>query len=344
MKNTLKVVLVIVGTIIGAGFASGKEIYIFFGIYGKYAITSIIISQAIIGLIIYKVLKIVQKSEKENYEELVNKLTYNKTIQDVIKIIVKIFLVVSFYVMIAGFSAYFTQELKLPRLVGTIIIGILSYIIFMGNIERVIQVNEILMPVLIIFIIILAIKNISINTIQLQNTSKTLIESIYKGILYTSYNSITLIPILISIKKYIGSKKQIKQISVLCVSILVLLALAILTLIYIHLHKYTLKIDININTIEIPTVYIAAKTGTIYKYIYGIIMLSAILTSAVSAGYAILENYNDNPKKYKKTAIMLVLSSIFVSKLGFSNLINILYPVFGVLGIAQIILIMLVKT
>ncbi len=336
MKNTLKVVLVIVGTIIGAGFASGKEIYIFFGIYGKYAITSIIISQAIIGLIIYKVLKIVQKSEKENYEELVNKLTYNKTIQDVIKIIVKIFLVVSFYVMIAGFSAYFTQELKLPRLVGTIIIGILSYIIFMGNIERVIQVNEILMPVLIIFIIILAIKNISINTIQLQNTSKTLIESIYKGILYTSYNSITLIPILISIKKYIGSKKQIKQISVLCVSILVLLALAILTLI--------LKIDININTIEIPTVYIAAKTGTIYKYIYGIIMLSAILTSAVSAGYAILENYNDNPKKYKKTAIMLVLSSIFVSKLGFSNLINILYPVFGVLGIAQIILIMLVKT
>ena len=31
MKNTLKVVLVIVGTIIGAGFASGKEIYIFFG-------------------------------------------------------------------------------------------------------------------------------------------------------------------------------------------------------------------------------------------------------------------------------------------------------------------------
>lgn len=29
MKNSLKVVFVIIGTLIGAGFASGKEVYIF---------------------------------------------------------------------------------------------------------------------------------------------------------------------------------------------------------------------------------------------------------------------------------------------------------------------------
>ena len=29
MKNILKVVLVIIGTLIGAGFASGKEVYFF---------------------------------------------------------------------------------------------------------------------------------------------------------------------------------------------------------------------------------------------------------------------------------------------------------------------------
>lgn len=36
MKNVLKIVLVIIGTMVGAGFASGKEIYSFFFVY-KYA-------------------------------------------------------------------------------------------------------------------------------------------------------------------------------------------------------------------------------------------------------------------------------------------------------------------
>lgn len=30
MKNVLKVVFVIIGTLIGAGFASGQEVYLFF--------------------------------------------------------------------------------------------------------------------------------------------------------------------------------------------------------------------------------------------------------------------------------------------------------------------------
>ena len=35
MKETLKIVFVIIGTLIGAGFASGQEIYVFFYAYGK---------------------------------------------------------------------------------------------------------------------------------------------------------------------------------------------------------------------------------------------------------------------------------------------------------------------
>ena len=35
MKNIIKIVFVIIGTLVGAGFASGKEIYSFFFIYGK---------------------------------------------------------------------------------------------------------------------------------------------------------------------------------------------------------------------------------------------------------------------------------------------------------------------
>ena len=44
MKNILKICFVIIGTIIGAGFASGKEIYTFFNIYKVEGLIGLIIS------------------------------------------------------------------------------------------------------------------------------------------------------------------------------------------------------------------------------------------------------------------------------------------------------------
>ena len=47
MKNILKTVCVIIGTIIGAGFASGQEVYIFFFSHGIKGLIGIIISSVI---------------------------------------------------------------------------------------------------------------------------------------------------------------------------------------------------------------------------------------------------------------------------------------------------------
>ena len=56
MKNILKIVFVIIGTMIGAGFASGKEIYLFFFSYGLEGTIGLIISSIITGITIYKTL------------------------------------------------------------------------------------------------------------------------------------------------------------------------------------------------------------------------------------------------------------------------------------------------
>ena len=57
MKEVLKSVFVIVGAVVGAGFASGQEIYSFFNIYNENGLIGIIISSILLGIIIYKVLK-----------------------------------------------------------------------------------------------------------------------------------------------------------------------------------------------------------------------------------------------------------------------------------------------
>ena len=88
MKDICKVSFVIIGTIIGAGFASGQEISAFFNIYGVKGILGIIISNILTGIIIFKVFKIVQKKQIHNYNEFLEVISSNKKINKIIKTIV----------------------------------------------------------------------------------------------------------------------------------------------------------------------------------------------------------------------------------------------------------------
>ena len=66
MKNVLKVVFVIIGTLIGAGFASGQEVYLFFFSYGMKGLIGILISSIIIGVVIYSTFNILNKYKINN--------------------------------------------------------------------------------------------------------------------------------------------------------------------------------------------------------------------------------------------------------------------------------------
>lgn len=150
--NILKVVFVIIGTLIGAGFASGQEIYTFFFSFGCKGMIGIIISSILIGITIYKTLKIIQKNNVGNYKEFLNYLIKSKKIQEIINVIVNIFILASFYIMMAGFGAYLQQELNLNNIVGSGILAILCLIIFKTNIKGFVKINEILIPILILVV------------------------------------------------------------------------------------------------------------------------------------------------------------------------------------------------
>lgn len=305
----------------------GKEIYLFFNKYGNLGIIGIIISFLFLGIIIYKVIKISNKYQINTYEEFLEKLG---TKNGVIKAIINIFLIISFYIMIAGFSAYFEQELNIPKIIGSLLIILLCYITFTKNINGIIKINTILIPILVIFIIIFGLKNInSRNGVYIINENNNIsIQWIFAAILYASYNSITLVPMLIPIRKLVKTNKENKYIFLLVVILTITLALVIYNIVE--------KIDIDINTIELPTVYIANKFGIIYKYMYGIIILVSIFTTAISAGYGFLKNNSNNLKKYKTLNKIICISAVFISNIGFSKLLNLLYPIFGILGLIQI--------
>ena len=96
-----------------------------------------------------------------------------------------------------------------------------------------------------------------------------------------------------------------------------------------------------IQNVELPIIYIASLLGIWGKYIYGIVVLIAIFTTAVSTGYGFLNNISKTRKKYLIFSIIICIISVFIGQIGFADLINILYPVFGYLGIIQIIFLLI---
>ena len=93
--------------------------------------------------------------------------------------------------------------------------------------------------------------------------------------------------------------------------------------------------DANVKNIEMPIVFIVGQYGLIYKYIYCLIIGIAIFTTAISAGYGYLQKYEKNKVMYNKGMVFLMISTIISIPIGFSKLIAILYPLFGIIGVIQ---------
>lgn len=335
IKSISKIVFVIIGALIGAGFASGQEIYVFFYAYGMKGLMGIIISSALIGYIIYKTFKIIQKNDISTYREFLEIIIGKdkKNLISILNFIINTFLLVTFFIMISGFGAYFEQQLGIDSLIGSVILAILCYIVFMTSTKGVVKVSTIIVPFLIFFIIYIGIEILGVIDIskiqQYTINNNNSLMFILKSILYSSYNSILLIPVLITLKDYLKNSIINKYASILITVIVATLSMILFLILS--------KIDVNIEKLEMPAVYLVSKLSNILATIYGFIILSSIFTTSISVGNSFIQNICEKKKSYQHIALIMCITSVFISKIGFSNLVQILYPFFGYLGIIQIV-------
>ena len=334
MIEVISITLVIIGALIGAGFASGQEIFSFFYIYGKNGIYGILIMSILIGIFIYKSLKIIYQKQVYNYNDFLNLFIKNTKIRNVILWIVNVLLLVSFYIMVAGFGAYFEQEIGINRIIGSIVLNLLCVIVFFSNIKGVLKASNLIVPFLIFFIFFIGIKNIvQIRTIDFYQMKNNWILSM---LIYNSYNFILLMPVLISLKKQITKEKNIKKVSILVTIIILILSISI----------FFLLLNANIKEIEnqeMPIVYIISNYFNKYKKIYAFIVLASIFTTAISVGIGFLQNISKNSNSYPQFVLFMCITSVLMSNIGFSKLLNFIYPVFGYIGILQIVIIFFIN-
>ena len=131
MIEVISITLVIIGALIGAGFASGQEIFSFFYIYGKNGIYGILIMSILIGIFIYKSLKIIYQKQVYNYNDFLNlrttigvKVIENFWLNYIFHfgIIVVIMFVIAYFFVIKSVFKTYKLSTKLILVLGILII------------------------------------------------------------------------------------------------------------------------------------------------------------------------------------------------------------------------------
>ena len=203
--------------------------------------------------------------------------------------------------------------------------------VFFSEVKGVLKASDFIVPFLIIFIIFIGIQNVAeIKSVEFFKTKNNWILS---AIIYNSYNFILLIPVLISLKKQITIEKNIKYIAILSTIIIAILSIIIFFLLA--------RVDIlEIKNQEMPVVYVISKYFANYKKIYAFIILASIFTTAISVGIGFIQNISKNRTSYPQIVLFMCITSLIVSNFGFSKLVNFVYPIFGYVGIIQMIIIL----
>ena len=169
---------------------------------------------------------------------------------------------------------------------------------------------------------LIGIKNINNYYSFRFNYSYSKLNWIICSILYSSYNLIVIFPLLISLKPQIENLNNAKLVAIIVSFILLLISLILFYLLNLYFEY--------IKYLDLPTIYISSKSNLLYKYSFGIVILGAIFTTAISSGYGLLYNLNiSNKKVFVLVNILMCLLAILLCNIGFSNLLNLLYPILG---------------
>ena len=333
-----KIIFVLIGTFVGAGFASGKEVFNFFTCYSYYGIISIFIFSLFLFLLIYKCLNIKTNLQLNSYNEFIFYLEkkYRFFNDRFFLYIINIFLASSFYIMVIALSSLFNYQFNIARFITIIwTIFICYFIFYKKNINFIYIINSILMPILILFIIFLCLFNTNLDNIDFYeiNCNSNIITAIFMGLLYFSYNSLLLISIIFDLKINKNNKSNFK-ISFIFSTIIFFIAFLINLLL--------LSFYNSVYSLELPILYISNSSIKIFSFLYFFIILSAILTTMISSGYSFISNFNKDNFKIK--LIVFLLFSFIFCFFSFSSLINFFYPLFGLIGFVQIFLILIDKS
>ncbi|WP_162266743.1 transporter [Clostridium sp. ATCC 25772] len=326
---------VFVGTIVGAGLASGQEITQFFTTYGFKSFFGLLICAAFYILVSSAMVSISLKFNLNSYSDFIT-LVSPGFLGKITDLLTGLFLVAGASIILAGGGALLKQYFGIPRVVGVIIMAAISLFTLLRDTKGLITINTLIVPSLttiIIAVFLFYLINhgdiMSIDYMQSVRTFKNEIipgQWIVSSFLYAGFNMLFSSGVLVPLSKEMKSKSIIITGASIGALLLTLLAFLINSMLLVNIPE--------IFQFEIPLLHVASKFGTLIQLLLLAVIWCEMFSTEVSDIYSVGKTLEQKYKiSYKTGVILVLLVALPISQLGFKNLITYLYPGFGVISL-----------
>ena len=334
--NWLQITSLYIGVIMGAGFASGRECWQFFGVFGQKGYYGATAATVCFVLIACMLTFIARSKSTADLGRLISPFD-NRYIDGVIGWVLAIIYYSMIIAMTAAGGSLLNQQFGISKVYGGIIIALLCILTVLGDFERVSKVFSIIVPVLFIVGIITIIITILADFGQSGATEgyqpgRMSPNWFVSALVFMAYNTTGMITMAGNSAINASNSKNAYAGAItgtLCLGALTILLLrALLT-------------DMAFSSeLDLPMLGYSARISPVLNVIYAIILYGAVYSTGSSTYYGFSTKISDG--RAKKVIIVVGAAAGFLLGLtGFKKLVEFLYPAQGYIGILFIILIII---
>ncbi|MFD2828876.1 YkvI family membrane protein [Corticicoccus populi] len=320
------------GVVVGAGFSTGQEILQFFTNYGTWSYAAIILSALVIMFIGRQASKVGYRLKADSHQLPIYAMFGTKA-GKVIDYVLVFFLYGIAVIMLAGAGSAFHESFGISPWLGSLIMLVAVFATLLLDFNKIMVALGGVTPFLVLFILIIAAFNIFSPSIPFSEVNEhTQIDRSPSGLWWwdaVTYSGLTLATAFsfLSIMGSEASKHKAARRGGIVGGIIIMLLMFLIN------GGLLANIE-EANNAALPTLLLANDVHPVIGIGLSIVMLLVIYNTAVGLMYPFLTRFSTPySRKYKVLMTIGLLFGYLLSFVGFVDLVNIFYPIFGYIGL-----------
>ena len=326
------------GCVLGAGFVSGQELWQFFGAHGAWGLAG-----ATLALVLFFAVGVFLLGfARDSGISAVDLLIVGKDapiLRAAVLLFEGLFLLVIYILMAAAAGALFADLFGISAVWGSALLCVLVTLLSLSGVEGLVRVFARLVPLLVV-----ATFTVSLLVLLTGGAPDPTPEPpVHIGgsfwwldaAVYVNFNIVCSIPILAPLAQKGADSKTVRRGVLLACLALGAIAVPILCALSTN-HALTAS--------ALPMLELALATNRTVGLVYAALLFGGIFGTALSTESALNAYLLDRVPAARRAALPITaavsLLAFLAGQLGFRDLVSVLYPVFGYLGVIPLLLLL----
>lgn len=318
--STLVDYFLILSAIIGVGFASGKEVYVFFFSFGGASVLGLIAFVLLYIYLFFIVEHVKRKLQLNSYNQ------FNRVIFGGLSKFSNVVLVVNFVIASAGmlagadylFKTFFNVGFKIP----STILSIITFVVLLGGIKKIKAVANFIIPIMITVIVVNSIANVTPANVNLKIIDANIGVAVYYALLFGVTNFVAAFPVLFQTSLKVKGRLAV----VFSVALIILLNILVLAS--------------NATATDMPMFELSQNLGNSFYILYFVALIFGLFSTLIICSFNTQTILNKNKKSWF-ISLIIVLTNLIISNFGYNFIVKNLYIFSGMISGVYILFLLL---